>query len=287
MTGPWWAGLSAAEIGLDCGGQPHRLRWAAGELRAPDHTDLEGEQILSVLAGQSYPCLEVLDLWARHAADLRVLILASRGPADPLAVWTPLRSGWSVHRGPRSSRARAFAGTSGGGFRVRSRPRAAAGESDDGLAQLIGVGGLLPDRLAATVIATWAGRVRAADDAEAAGAGTADADAVAAARPALHAALYGRAVPALRSWTGRRDLAVELTMIPEGQPPRLARAGEGIAAELPFGWLGDVWARGLTTCWGRFCLTAAPQPSGDGWLLSTVGPDLDQPRPITLGTPPS
>ncbi len=27
----------------------------------------------------------MLDLWAEHAADLRVLILASRGPADPLA----------------------------------------------------------------------------------------------------------------------------------------------------------------------------------------------------------
>jgi hypothetical protein len=93
-------------------------------------------------------------------------------------------------------------------------------------------------------------------------------------------------VTALRSWTGQRDLAVELTMIPEDQPPRLARAGDGLAAELPFGWLADVWARGLTTCWGRFCLAAAPQPSGDGWLLSTVGPDLDPPQPITLGTPP-
>ncbi len=150
------------------------------------------------------------------------------------------------------------------------------GEEDDGLARLIGLGGLLPDRLAATVIATWAERLRAPGDA----------DAVSAARPALHAALYGRAVTALRSWTGQRDLAVALTMIPEDQPRRLARAGDGIAAELPFGWLADVWARGLTTCWGRFCLTAAPQPSGDGWLLSTVGPDLDQPHPITLGTPP-
>ena len=295
---PWWAGLAAAETQLDCGGQPHRLRWDAGQLHALDHTDdLEGEQILSALGGQSYPCLDVLDLWAGHAADLRVLILASRGPADPLAPWTPSPSGWTGYTG-------------GGGFAGRRRVRARSfamlthgqpDDPDDGLPRLIGLGGLLPDRLAATVIATWAGRLRGpggdgltsstgADGAGAAGAdvaGGAGADVLAAARPALHAALYGRAVTALRSWTGRRDLAVALTMIPEDQPPRLARNGDGIAAELPFGWLADVWARGLATCWGRFCLTATPQPAGDGWLLSTVGLGLDSPRSVTLSAPPS
>ena len=76
-------------------------------------------------------------------------------------------------------------------------------------------------------------------------------------------------------------------MIPEDQPPRLARDAAGIAAELPFGWLAEVWARGLTTCWGRFCLAAAPSPAGNGWVLSTVGPDLDQPRPVSVGNPPA
>ena len=91
---------------------------------------------------------------------------------------------------------------------------------------------------------------------------------------------------ALRSWTGQRDLRVTLTMVPEDLPPRLARDGDGIAVALPFGWLADVWARGLTTCWGRFCLAAAAQPAADGWLLSTVGPDLGPPRPVNLGNPP-
>ena len=154
-------------------------------------------------------------------------------------------------------------------------------DPDDDLIRLIGLGSLLPDRLAATVIATWAERLRAgADSVDAV-----RADELAAARPALHAALYGRAVTALRSWTGQRDLAVALTMIPEDQPPRLARDGGGITAELPFGWLADVWARGLTTCWGRFCLAAAP--SGDNWVLSTVGLELDSPRLVTLGSPPA
>ncbi len=266
MSGPWWAGLAPAETRLDCGDQPHRLRWADGELHVLDHADLEGEQILGALAGQGLPCLDVLEWWARYAADLRVLVLASRGPADPLDVWARPPSAPPYRRGGLLRRSATYSVLSYG----------TPDEPDDDLARLIGLGGLLPDRLAATVIAAWAGRLRR----------PVDADAVAAARPALHAALYGRAVTALRSWTGRRDLAVALTMIPEDQPPRLARDGGGIAAELPFGWLGDVWARGLTTCWGRFCLTAAPQPAGEGWLLSTVGPDLSPPRPITLGSPP-
>ncbi|MGP8000672.1 MAG: hypothetical protein ACLPKI_25635 [Streptosporangiaceae bacterium] len=79
---------------------------------------------------------------------------------------------------------------------------------------------------------------------------------------------------------------VTLTMIPEGRPPKLTRDPDGIAAELPFGWLADVWVPGLSTCWGRFCLAAAPSPATDGWVLSTVGPDLDQPRLVTIGNPP-
>lgn len=72
-----------------------------------------------------------------------------------------------------------------------------------------------------------------------------------------------------------------------GRPATEADPGrDGLAAELPFGWLADVWVRGLTTCWGRFCLAATPQPAADGWLLGTVGPDLGPPRPITLGGPP-
>ena len=66
-------------------GRPHRLRWAAGQLTAPEHTDLDGEQILSALAGQGFPLPGRAGIAGLgHAADLRVLVLASRGPADPV-----------------------------------------------------------------------------------------------------------------------------------------------------------------------------------------------------------
>ena len=108
VTRPWWAGLPAAEASLDCGGKPHRLRWADGQLHPLDHTDdLAGEQILSALGGHRIRCLDVLETWAQHETDLRVLILASRGPADPLASWVPPPSGpgWTGRPGRPAARA--------------------------------------------------------------------------------------------------------------------------------------------------------------------------------------
>ena len=145
-----------------------------------------------------------------------------------------------------------------------------------GLGALLGLGGPMQARLTATVAAAWRERLRD-------GTASADAAAVRAARPALHAALYGRVVATLRAWTGRPDLPVTLTMVPEAAPPALARDGDGMAAELPFGWISDVWARGLGTCWDQFCLAA--EPAGDGWTLSAVAPDLGPPSHVTSAVP--
>lgn len=275
MSTPWWRGVPPVAVPVSCAGHEHELRWASGELRAPDHPDLEGEQILSALAGQRPACLGVLDAWAVHAEDLHVLVLASRGPTDPVAVRLDElgpSSGWTGYggRGTPAMRRRRAAVTAvmrGGG--------PAARDQENTLVTLLSLGGPLQARLTATVAAAWRERLRD-------GAAAADAAAADEARPALHAALYGRVVATLRAWTGRPDLRVALTMIPEGARPALARDGDGLAAELPFGWITEVWARGLGTCWDRFCLAAAPD--GDGWTLSAVTPDLGPPTPITLGS---
>jgi hypothetical protein len=273
MSVPWWRGIPPATARVSCDGREHQLRWSAGELLALGHPDLEGEQILGALAGQRGACLEVLDAWAGHADDLRVLVVASRGAADPVRVR------------PEDAAAHVAPPVMGRGAAVMARRRAAVtavlsgarpGERRDTLATLLSLGGPMQARLTATVAAAWRERLRD-------GAAPADAAAAQAARPALHAALYGRVVATLRGWTGQPDLNVTLTMIGEAAPPTLARDGDGVAAELPFGWISDVWARGLGTCWDRFCLAA--RPAGAGWEVSAVGPELGAPEPIMLSGP--
>lgn len=76
---------------------------------------------------------------------------------------------------------------------------------------------------------------------------------------------------------------VTVGAITAGAAQALASDGDGVAAELPFGWISDVWARGLGTCWDRFCLAAGP--AGAGWEVSAVGPGLGAPEPIMLSGP--
>ena len=122
----------------------------------------------------------------------------------------------------------------------------------------------------ATVLATWTRRLDRPDDA------------CKAARPQLHAALYGRAVPAVRTWLGRPGLTVDVHMADPGSSPTLTAVdAKTVRADLPFAWLSTVWARGLVTLMGRFCLAAA---TGDGrdWTLVAVDPDLGSPARITV-----
>jgi len=233
MTGPWWQDIPPVRAEVACDGEPHRLQWAAGALNALDHDDIEGERILVALGGRC-ACADILRLWDQHAADVRVLVVTSRGEGDPVP--DPAKEEPMRHR--------------------YSRP--GARRREPGLADVLRLGGPLQDRLRD---------------------GLAERE-----RAALHAALYGRATAALRRWARQPGLAVEVAMIGEDEPPALARGPGGLTAALPFGWIVDVWARGLTTVWGRFCLDAAPRE--DGWVLATVGPELGPPAPVAVSRPP-
>jgi hypothetical protein len=244
MTGPWWLGISPVQAQVTCGGQQHRVRWASGELQALDHGDIESEMILNALGGHC-ACAHIMRLWAEHAVDVQVLVVTSRGDDDPV----PDLSIAELRR------------------RRRAPPR--AHQREPGLAELLDLGGPVQDRLAATVAAAWRDPLRD---------GLARRE-----QAALHAALYGRATAALRGWTRQPDLTVELTMISEDEPPALRRDPDGMNVRLPFGWIVDVWARGLLTVSGRFCLRAAPAEAG--WILSTVGPELGPPALVAVGSP--
>lgn len=264
----WWVGIPVAETRIGCGGETHTLRWHAGHLHAVDHEDVEGERALAALGGERCACVDVLDSWARHADDLRVLTLASRGPADQLAVQVDWLG--SSRRGRR--RGIAIAGPPSGWTAYGPGGPGMGGweDGEDELLPLLALGGGLADRLVASVAAAWA---RSSDrpDAE-----------LGAAHAQLTAALYGRVVAALRLWLGEPSLDVELQLAEDDAQRTVARLDDGrIRAELPFSWLSEVWCRGVASIGGHLCLGAAIDNAGS-WTLETLAPDLRTPQQLCL-----
>jgi hypothetical protein len=241
----WWTGIAPAEAPVQCGDHTHTLRWERGTLTAVDHDDPEAEATLAALAGEPAPCLTLLRAWAHRRDDARVLTIASRGVLDPLDI--------TINRRPH--------------------PRAPAprrGETE--LLELLALGGGIPDRLQAHAAATWTRRAQT---------GHASLHATV---PQLHAALYGRVLAALRLWLDEPNLPIDLTMIDPASKPHLQRTDTAIAVSLPFAWLSNVWARGLSTIFGRLCLQANTA-DGDAWTLETIGPDLGATAQITISLP--
>jgi hypothetical protein len=285
---PWWLGLSEAQAVVSCGEHQHRLSWHEGRFQALDHGDPDDERALAVLGGQPFACIELLDAWERHKDDLRALTLGPRAPSDLLRIDPdslapqPSRGSGRIpaqRPGVRGASAAANRATAiGGGWysyapgppgRASGRiSRQAAREAE--LIRLLALGGGIPDRLLATVAATWSRRSASSRTA-----------ATRKAAQELHAALHGRAFAALRSWLNEPKLAAGLTIISPADQPSFSRVEGRIEMRLPFNWLVDVWAKGLTTIFGRFCL-AAETEDGQRWQLTTVAPDLDTVEQINL-----
>ena len=269
----WWIGYAAAQATVDCGGQKHRLRWESGELRALDHADAEGERTLAALGGEACACVEILDAWHRHADDLALLVLASRGPTDQLAPQPQPPSNRPV-LGWRAVARRSY-GIGRSTPLLASRPGAFGADTpEEELLSLLELGGGLPDRLVATVAAAWTERLQQPEDD------------VGRARARLHAALYGRVLATLRGWLGDPRLDFDLEVIDEREPPAVSQGDGVLRARLPFAWLVRVWGRGFGTISGRFCLDADSEDELH-WRLATVGPDFGEPRAISIELPPS
>ncbi|MHB1776855.1 MAG: hypothetical protein ACYCU7_12830 [Acidimicrobiales bacterium] len=280
-AGTWWQLLGPVEVPLECDGELHRLRWRAGLLEVADHPDPEGERTLGALGGTTAPCVDLFDAWHRHADDLRVLALASRGPDDvvPLPARdagagrpTAPRLGTGVRWpiGPTGPAGRATAVSWVSSWPASQvGPGRLGGAEPDGLLRLFASGGALWDRLVATVVATWAQRAADGDRR------------CARARPAMAAALYGRATGAVRRLVGDPALAVDVTMAPPGGDPAIGWDGDRVGLRLPFAWLRDLWVPGLGLLVGRLGL-ALLESSPDRSVIDTVGPDLVDHRPVTI-----
>ena len=91
QNGRWFDSLPSCEAQVPCGGGRHPVRWEAGSLVLPEHPDVEGELVLAALGGEKAGCVELAESWQRHGADLSVLAIGPRHPADEIAVsWDDL-----------------------------------------------------------------------------------------------------------------------------------------------------------------------------------------------------
>ncbi len=280
MTEPWWRNHPGAETSIMCSGQLHTIRWHDGALVLLNHDDPEGERALTALGGDSCECVDIHGSWNRHRDDLRLLVLASRGTGDPIVQIDEQTLGF-VRRTPaiqagssprsfllRGVRSGSLAYSSQARFRTGPVVLATGAPQDEALA-LLQLGGGLSDRLLATVLAEWTERISGDDER------------VAAERAALTVALYGRVTMALRSWLNEPDLAVALDMIDESDSPDLARGPDVVHARLPFRWLIDVWARGVSVVLGRFATKLLDAEENRQRVL-TVSPDFGDIRPVTI-----
>lgn len=290
---PWWSLHPAVETVVECSGEPHEIRWSDGMFQIPRHPDPAGERVLASLGGERCQCVDLWDAWERQKEDLRVLTLASRGPGDIIRAihgnQQALRAGWygqappqvvnrlltrrtaQLRTGGMPTIAQPMPAVYGGNVRFAMRRSApmqmlSTGEPDE-TESLLELGGGLPDRLVATVLATWCERVESHD------LGNHGAQ--------LVSALFGRVTLALRNWLGDPNLPIDLEMIGPSETPSLSRNGDSMEIRLPFRWLLDVWAGGLTVVLGRFSLSLVNESDGRQRVIA-IRPDLLDIRPVTI-----
>jgi hypothetical protein len=267
----------AAVAHVECAGDRHTVRWEAGELISVDHADPEGERALGALGGTSLGCIDILNAWARHRSDPRLLSALTRGYSDHVRPETGRHGG--APRGGSSTavagRPRATSTASAGSYRPMGGTRMLSGMVNlsaamappgrgDSIALLAGLDGDVALRLAATVTAELL-------EGDLAGIGA-----------ALEASLFGRVANSLVTWLGDRDLRLTLEIVQPGDEVFVAEGPQGdLRVALPLRWVADVWGRGLPIVAGRFCL-AVIEATPHRVALETISSDFGPSRPMTV-----
>jgi hypothetical protein len=252
-NGPWFTSLPPCETLVPCGQGRHSVGWEAGELRLAHHADPGAELVLAALGGDKARCVEIAEAWQRHTADLTVLSIGPRGPADEVAVtWDDVDAARPAAR--RDSWGWGGPGAGPAGRRMASPPTAAmaraairhqqhqqeAGEAVQrrlDMLSLLALGTGFQIRLAGQVVAAYADRLD-----EPGGLGRT-------VRSALTAALDGRLAPVAEQWLGIDPDQVEVSLhrgAGWGSAELTGRGGQRrLRVSLPAWWLARVWANGL------------------------------------------
>ncbi len=279
QNGQWFDSLPSCEAQVPCGGGRHPVRWEAGSLVLPEHPDVEGELVLAALGGEKAGCVELAESWQRHGADLSVLAIGPRHPADEIAVsWDDLVSTWPgsgqagpggiAQHGPMRRPAAMPASMAALSARRQQmqqqmqQERERAQRRTNDMLSLLALGYGFQARLGGQVAAGYA--AEPADERV---------------RPALVAAISGRLAPVAEDWIGidPGQVVVSLHTGPGWGSVEMTGRGEErrLRVALPTEWLARVWACGLALT-GRHLVVAVQQPGWpDARLLALRAPGAE------------
>jgi len=283
-NGPWYALLPPCEATLPCGQGRHVIRWEAGELRLPNHSDPEAELVLAALGGEKARCVEIAEAWGRHVADLTVLGIGPRSAADPVEVsWDDVdaarQAGQGVWAGPASpSRVMKLASAPKVPMAMaavrRMRYQQEAGQASQrrlDMLSLLALGTAFQVRLSGHVVAAYADRL---DEPDELGRNV---------RSVLTAALGGRLALVAERWLGINPDQVEVSLHRGDGWGSAELTGRGpqrrLLVSLPAWWLARVWACGLALT-GRHLVVAVERASWpDAQVLALGAPGVE---PVSL-----
>lgn len=253
----WFLSLPPCEAPVPCGGGTHTVRWAAGSFELPSHPDAEAELVLAALGGEKAGCVMIAEAWHRHTEDLSMLMIGPRHSGDHITVtWDSVgtagaassQPGLAPVAGPSPSTSPPRPGSGPRALRqaIQAEMDRARQRKTD-VFSLLALGPAFGFRLAGHVAAAHAGQLAEAD------------------RPALSAAIYGRAALIAEEWIGidPDQVAGELAGGQTWGAVELTGKGAGrrLRIALPADWLASVWACGLALV-ARHLVVAVTRP---GW----------------------
>jgi hypothetical protein len=247
-NGPWFTSLPPCETLVPCGQGRHSVRWEAGELRLASHADPGAELVLAALGGEKARCVEIAEAWQRHTADLTVLGIGPRGPADEVTVsWDDVdaaaqatRGGVSVLGygvGPLASPPAAAMARAAVRHQQHQQEAGEASQRRLDMLSLLALGTGFQIRLAGQVVAAHADRLDEPDELGRT------------IRSVLTAALAGRLALVAEQWLGIDPDQVEVSLYRGTGWGSVELTGRGeqrrLRVSLPAWWLARVWACGL------------------------------------------
>jgi hypothetical protein len=282
---PWFAPLPPCETQVPCGRGRHVVRWEAGALRLDSHADPEAELVLAALGGEKPRCVEIAEAWARHAADLTVLSVGPRGPADPVDVsWDDVDAaaqaagrGQVLSSGPQSTPMRLASPPTAAIARAAVRharfqeEAERAGQRRTDMLSLLALGHQFQVRLTGHVAAAYADRL---DEPDEHGRNV---------RAVLTAALTGRLARVAEQWLGI-DPGQVVAALHDGHgwgSAELTGRGEQrrLRVSLPAWWLARVWACGLALAGPHLVVAVERAAWPDARVLALRAPGRE---PVSL-----